>query len=142
VKRVVAVALAAVPLLAVATPAAAAPVQHLVQSSCSDDGENTICYKVDLRSKTTTTPSGNKIIWSRGTVSTTITLDSNGWQSSDSWSINSRWVITRGKEQVARLRYSSTWSAGDLYCIGTSYLKATNGKVQLVGFVGGRNFEE
>jgi hypothetical protein len=61
VNRLLAIALAAAPLLAVATPAAAAPPQRIVESECFDGGgDSVICYNVKRMVKTTTRLAGTE----------------------------------------------------------------------------------
>ena len=112
-KRVLAAGLAAVPLLAVATPAAAA-VDRLFETECTGDPDIMIsCSTVDYTFKTTTAPSGNWIIWQKGTNTLVATNPDGSVYFSDSQYYSGKWIIKPTDEEEPHLTYlrnTYTWA--------------------------------
>ncbi|HLL51108.1 MAG TPA: hypothetical protein VK356_10610 [Thermomicrobiales bacterium] len=140
--RLLAIALAAAPLLAVATPAAAAPPQRIVESECFDGGgDSVICYNVKRMVKTTTTPSGNRIVHASVNNSVTLTTSDGEVRILDSFVYRDKYVIKHRNPNafhVHRLQRVFTYTVWnhdiEFTCTETDYLKLTNGKYQVAEF--------
>jgi hypothetical protein len=131
-KRLIAVAaLGAAPLLAVATPAGAAPPQHYVFSGCNveEDGFR-VCYNLDGTVMQTVTSSGNEIAHSSGTNTYTVTNpDGSGY--TEVYAYNSKFVYQQGQPHVSRAQTTDTFTVGDRFCTLATYYKFTNGIPQV-----------
>jgi hypothetical protein len=140
-KRLLAlVALSAAPIVAVATPAAAAPMQHLVESSCevrehpADDVEAQllICSESDSHSKYTRTPSGNEIYRVWGTGSYSVTDIATGYTQRTTFDFDQTMIAKPSKLQVDRwLNITGQSNSDGLSCAETITYKFTNGKTQI-----------
>jgi hypothetical protein len=132
--------LAATPLLAVATPAAAAPPQHTTFSDCYavDETGGTYCYTTDTVTKITNTPSGNQIEHTSGTNTYRLIWGEGSpypnYNGVDT--LDYKFVFKKGVAHVERFQQTRTLYIEDLTCTNVFTYKSTNGKVQVDDFQG------
>ena len=131
--------LVAAPLVALATPAAAAPPVHDVSSGCEDYGDYIYCYNFDTRVQSTLTPSGNWIYHSKGTNSYNVTYDS-GVRYGDTWTFDQKFMYRQSQPHVDRTEASHTYYYEDSSCTDFTLYRFTNGKVQVADYSTACNF--
>ena len=135
-----AAALATTPLLAIATPAAAAPPEHIVDSACvvipeDFDQEGYIfCYDFDAIVRTTVTPSGIVTERTSGTYSMDVTFDS-GFRFGNSQTWDRKFVFKQGETHVDFERQNATYYEGDSTCTFVSEFLITNGETRWVNVI-------
>lgn len=131
----------AAPLLAIDTPAAAAPPEHQFHSECIDLGLITYCSNIDQTIKQTHTPSGNTILHVSYSNSYTVTFNDGTTPGfTDSYTNTDNVVFANGETRVIRYQDTHTHLEGGRSCTDITTYKVTNGMVQVESFVPGCTF--